>query len=263
MKKSIIILMIFLVLSLASLYYSANFRGDVVFTGETIREPGRYKIANWNLNIFGVSKANNSALIESYANILSKYDIIFIQEIRDASYTSFDKLCIHLANYTCITSSRAGKSISKEQYGIIYRNEINIAEVKDYNPDPRFERPPIKITFDLKDYFLTVYNIHTKPEDVSKELSYLEDLVEDTGNIMIIGDLNADCSYYNNYKETQFDKWHWIINDDEDTTVSRRDCAYDRIIFNDNAYEYYVDYGILKNINSTQSDHYLIWTSVK
>jgi len=56
---------------------------------------------------------------------------------------------------------------------------------------------------------------------------------------------------------------NYLIDDNEDTTVSSTDCAYDRIIMNDDSYEEYVDYGIYKEITSEQSDHYLVWVELE
>ena len=171
-----------------------------------------------------------------------------------------------LQNYSCVSSSRAGRSPSKEQYGVIYKKGINLTSFTDYNSavHDRWERPPIEARFNINGYRLTIYNLHTKPINVQKELYYLEELVSDKGNVIILGDLNADCSYYNNKKETEFDYWNWIIKDDEDTTVSATDCAYDRIILNDDSYEEYVRDGIYKKgITKDVSDHYLVWVEIK
>lgn len=224
------------------------------------------KVANWNLQIFGVSKAEDENLMNFYADTIDEYDIIFIQEIRDKSQESFPKLCAKLPQYNCEVSSRAGRSSSKEQTGIIYKKGIEIVEFIDYNPDEqdRWERPPIEVTFKIGKYTFTAYNIHTKPEDVQMELHHLESIVENDGNVMIIGDLNAECSYYNNDKEIEFDSWTWIIDDSIDTTVSKTDCAYDRIIVNNDLNDEISGYGIFtENINKSVSDHYLIWSSLQ
>jgi len=236
------------------------------YTVYEVYDSDTIKIANWNLQIFGQSKAGNVELMNLYADKINDYDIIFIQEIRDSSETAFAKLCSMLQNYSCKSSSRAGRSSSKEQYGIIYKNGINLTQFKDYNPDSNdwWERPPIKVSFNTNGYELTAYNIHTKPDDVQKELYYLEQVVPDNGNVIILGDLNADCSYYNNDKETEFDEWNWFIKDDEDTTVSATDCAYDRIIINTDANQEFSSYGIdKKQITSSVSDHYLVWVELK
>lgn len=50
---------------------------------------------------------------------------------------------------------------------------------------------------------------------------------------VILGDLNADCSYiakrkWPNVKLRNQTRFHWKIADSVDTTVSTTDCAYDR-----------------------------------
>jgi len=233
---------------------------DNYYSGETV------KIANWNLQIFGETKTSDSELMQTYSSIINDYDIIFVQEIRDKSDTAFPKLCSMLQNYSCLSSSRAGRSDIKEQYGIIYKNEINVTNFYDYNPDSsgRWERPPIRTDFDINGYRLIIYNIHTKPEDVQKELDYLESVAINSGNVIVLGDLNADCSYYNNAKETEFDSWNWVISDDEDTTSSPTNCAYDRIILNNDAFEEYKSDRIYKKgITKDVSDHYLVWVEMK
>lgn len=224
------------------------------------------KIANWNLQIFGDTKASKPEVMNFYANTIKNYDIVFIQEIRDADGSSFISLCSMLTEYNCEVSSRAGRSSSKEQYGIVYKRGISLINVKDFNPDTqdRWERPPIEATFNITGYTFTAYNIHTKPEAVSNELTALQNVVQNSGNVLILGDLNADCSYYDNSAETQFDSWNWIIKDSEDTTVSQTICAYDRIILNDDMEQEFYTYGIYtEGITTNISDHYLVWIELK
>ena len=52
-------------------------------------------------------------------------------------------------------------------------------------------------------------------------------------NLMILGDLNADCNYVSKTKwrhiAMKTDKsFKWWIGDDADTTVKKTHCAYDR-----------------------------------
>ena len=225
-------------------------------------------IANWNLKIFGDSKANNTELMEVYASKVSKYDIIFLQEIRDKDGSSFARLCNMLPDYDCEISSRAGRSSSKEQYGIIYLKKFNITMI-DYNPDglDRWERPPVRADFIFRNYSFTTYNIHTKPDDVDSELKNLETLIDSQNNkrnIVVLGDLNADCNYYNPYSSSDFADWKWLINNDVDTTSGNSNCAYDRIIINSDAYNEFINIGIdYSDINEKVSDHYLIWTLIR
>ena len=246
---------------------------DAIYTGgeifgnyfSTAEDHETVKIANWNLQVFGKSKASNQELMDFYASTIDDYDIIFVQEIRDSDGESFASLCSMLLDYNCEISSRAGRSTSKEQYGVVYKEDIQIEKFKDHNPDDqdRWERPPIEVTFDINGYELKVYNIHIKPDDVEQELSYLEQMISNEGNLMVLGDLNADCKYYNP-EDKGFDGWEWVITDEEDTTSSATDCAYDRIILNEDAYKEYVSHGIFKEgITKEISDHYLVWVELR
>lgn len=230
---------------------------------DTTSENANIKIANWNLQIFGDSKASKPELMDFYVDTLTNYDIVFVQEIRDEDGSSFKSLCSKLTNYDCQVSSRAGRSSSKEQYGILYKKGIK-AKMKDYNPDEqdRWERPPVAVTFDINGYSFTAYNIHTKPEDVATEMNNLESIVSDSGNVVILGDLNADCSYYANAGQ-DFASWTWLIKDNRDTTLAQTRCAYDRIIVNSDMNNEVTSSGIYtKGITSKHSDHYLVWVEV-
>jgi endonuclease/exonuclease/phosphatase family metal-dependent hydrolase len=223
------------------------------------------KVANWNLQIFGDNKESNIELMNFYVSKLKVYDIIFVQEIRDDDSSSFEALCFMMPNYSCKISSRAGRSSSKEQYGIIYKKGISLESFKDFNPDSlnRWERPPIEVTFNIDGYNIKVYNIHTKPDDVANELSALEDVVINEGNAAILGDLNADCNYYTNNKQ-DFSSWYWLIKDNQDTTLSQTDCAYDRLIVNADLNNEILSSGIdTSEITNNISDHYIVWMEIK
>ena len=81
--------------------------------------------------------------------------------------------------------------------------------------------------------------IRTQPSDTVAEMEALMDVLSavqqywNTCNILIMGDLNADCSYAS---QTQLDalslrtdpRCTWLIEDDVDTYTKSNDCAYDR-----------------------------------
>ena len=257
---------VMLVVIIMLIWYSwGNITGNVIkkIPGDDpypSRDVKAITIANWNLEVFGAAKAANETMLRDYASIMDDFDIMFVQEIRDKDGAAFQALCDHMPNYNCNISSRAGRSSSKEQYGVLYRNqsletgkEIKIVGWEDYNPDKqdRWERPPLAVTFDVEGYVLTVYNMHVKPADVRQELAALEQMMPDDGNIVLLGDFNADCSYYNPKQEKEFDSWHWILGE-EDTSVGKQSCAYDRIILNNDALEEYGKKGekYLKSVNA-------------
>lgn len=257
----ICVVIIILLAILAYSYYQFVKTQDEYLINET------FTVANWNLQIFGDKKANDTLIVDYYAEKMSDYDIIFVQEIRDKDGSAFDELCNRLPDHECVLYSRAGRSSSKEQYGIIYLEKFDL-EVYDYNPDPldRWERPPIRATISLNNYSIVAYNIHTKPDNATQEIYALEDLIENSaisGNVIVLGDLNADCNYYDEYYENAFSKtvgWYWVIKNSDDTTSGFSDCAYDRIILNADAKNEYVAYGIEK---TEYSDHYLVWVRLR
>lgn len=228
-------------------------------------------IASWELYLLDDTNASDDELMQTYASIIDDYDIVFVQGI--TSSNAFTKLCSLLPSYNCMASSMSGRNASKEQYGVLYRKaNVSVIGWKDYNPDvfDRWEHPPLEVLFSISEYLFKVYNIHTNQLDVQKELNYLESIVSESGNMIILGDLNADCSYYNPSAEKEFDDWNWIITDTRDTLVSQTtDCAYDRIILNGEAYSEFAPYEMLGGgvytlgITETLSSHYLVWAETR
>lgn len=223
------------------------------YTQPSVATSSSLKIAAWNLQIFGDTKASNIELMNKYANKIDDYDIIFLQEIRDSDGSAFDALCQLLPGYNCVISSRAGRNVSKEQYGVVYKNKLNI-ETVDYNPDSldRWERPPFLVRVNN----LSIYVIHIKPDDVKQELIYLEQLVPKEDNTIVMGDFNMDCSYYNDEANPEFDTWTPTVVSAMDTTVGETDCAYDRVFYY--KYTHVYDSNIDRSITPDMSDHYLI-----
>ena len=82
--------------------------------------------------------------------------------------------------------------------------------------------------------------LHTKPADAVEEMQALVNVhatVEQhwmTDNILIMGDLNAECSYATQSELASLtlrtdSRFSWLIGDEVDTmTKTTMDCAYDR-----------------------------------
>jgi deoxyribonuclease-1-like protein len=234
------------------------------FVSTTIPSPSgnSISIASWNLQAFGEKKASNASLLQSYADKLRNYDIVVVLEIRDSSGTAFPKLCRLMEGYTCLISSRAGKTSSKEQYGVLYRN-VEVLNTQDWNSGDNlgnFNRPPYGVSFRAGNWSFQIITEHTDPQDVPSEMNYLE-AIADTANgpldKIVLGDLNADCDYYH-MPPANFKDWMWAIPDNEDTTVAATNCAYDRIILNQGAAEHFMNYSIIRDVSKEESDHYLL-----
>jgi len=86
---------------------------------------------------------------------------------------------------------------------------------------------------------LVLIGIHVRPNDAVVEINGLVAVYEaaerryNTTHIIIMGDLNADCSYlsntrYNSLAFTTDSRFLWLISKEDDTTTSNSSCAYDR-----------------------------------
>ena len=221
-------------------------------------------IACWNLQIFGTTKASKTNLIDYYGEKLDEYDIFIVQEIRDSSGTAIQTLAKEFPNHDYILSERAGQSSSKEQYAVFYNNEVELDTYKDWTSSyqEQMQRPPLEVRFDVTngDWDFTLYTIHTSPSSVDEDLDVLEDIIGSSNkDVIILGDLNADGSYYDEDNIQHFMDWKWVVTNSVDTTVALSDNTYDRIIINDKCENNYINFGVMDDVDKDQSDHYLVY----
>ncbi|XP_036958879.1 deoxyribonuclease I-like 1-like [Acanthopagrus latus] len=218
------------------------------------------KICAFNVQSFGESKANNKKVMGILLKILSRCDLCLIQEVRDSKGEAIRALVKDLNrydqsnSYSYVESERLGRKTYKEQYVYIYRS--NVLRVKEHYQYPKqkiegtndtdvFSREPFIIRFHspttlVKDFVLI--GQHTCPRNAMKEIDQLYAVFKGihkkwkTDNVMILGDLNAACSYvtikgWRAVRLRSDPKFQWLIGDEQDTTVREKThCAYDRII---------------------------------
>ncbi|XP_069568774.1 deoxyribonuclease 1 like 4, tandem duplicate 1 [Brachyistius frenatus] len=215
------------------------------------------KVASFNIQKFGLNKVSDPDVLNILIKIVSRYDIIVILEVVDASGASVKTLmdALNRSNrkhqYTLKISSRLGRTRYKEQFMFLYRDDLvdlvgsfQFDDVATESGDV-FARDPYILRFRclntvMKD--LVMIPVHTKPKDSEKELDELYDVFQHvkkkwrTDNVMILGDFNADGAYVSNRDmktiRIRSDKnFHWLIADDVDTTASTgNNHTYDRIV---------------------------------
>ncbi|WP_406670220.1 endonuclease/exonuclease/phosphatase family protein [Methanolobus sp. ZRKC4] len=243
------------------------------------------RIGAFNVQVFGVSKADKPEVMEVLADIIRTHDIIAIQEIRDKSQTALPELVDLVnsdgSNYEYVVSERLGRTSSKEQYAYVFNSNVVelIGDPQTYpepeNTDPFHRQPyiaPFKATAGNYDAVLIV--IHTDPDEATEEINALDDVLEysqsiypDEQDFIIMGDLNADGSYFDEDSTSDLDEYYWLIDDSEDTTTKSTDYTYDRIILTDTS-DLYGQFGVLRydlEYNLTEdntiavSDHYPVY----
>lgn len=223
-------------------------------------EPATIKVAAFNIQIFGRAKREKEDVMAILVNITRQFDLVLIQEIRDSSETTAP-LFLEMINeaegpeYAYIRSPRLGRTSSKEAYAYFYNTEtVTHTEGSDHvynDTDDVFEREPYIATFSSGGFDFTLIGIHTKPDHAAQEIGNLtivaaSVLAEDSdeADIIILGDLNADGSYFaedGTSNLLQAPDYHWTVTDEMDT-MTKTDWTYDRIILLDATYSHeYVD----------------------
>lgn len=211
-----------------------------------------YLLSSFNIQVFGDKKIQNPDITSILVKILSRYDLACIQEIRDADGDSFGKL-VELLNrekpkeskYMGLVGERLGRTNSKEQYGLIYlQDKFYVSVPRTYSSyQTEFERPPMQVHVKPKSASLPSFElliVHLDPQTVFREMEALYDIAQEivtkkNENLLIVGDMNAGCSYLSKKKKNmlklaQNPNYQWLIDDKTDTTVGKTSCAYDRII---------------------------------
>ena len=246
-------------------------------------------IGAFNIQVFGISKASKPEVMDVLVDIVRTYDIIAIQEIRDKSQTALPAL-VDLANsdgsqYDYVVSERLGRTTSKEQYAYIFNTQtVELTSTPKTYPEPSdtdpFHREPYISSFKVIDgtFDATFIVIHTDPDEATDEINGLGAVVEyaqgsypDEADFIVMGDLNADGSYYDeDGTSTLSDSgYYWVIGDGMDTTTKSTDYTYDRIIITDSAvsdytgdsgvYRFDVEYGLSVDETTAVSDHYPVY----
>ena len=76
----------------------------------------------------------------------------------------------------------------------------------------------------------TLITIHTDPDEATEEINALDDVVKyaqstypDEQDFVVMGDLNADCSYFNESSASTMSSsdYYWCINNSVDTTTTK------------------------------------------
>ncbi|KAM9365363.1 deoxyribonuclease 1 like 4, tandem duplicate 1 isoform 2-T4 [Pholidichthys leucotaenia] len=260
------------------------------------------KIASFNVQKFGRAKVSDPEVLNVLTKIVSRYNIIVILEVVDASGESVKTFmdALNKSNrkhhYTLKISRRLGRNRYKEQFMFLYRDdEVDLVGSYQFDDEEMeggdvFARDPYILRFRclntvLKD--LVMIPVHTKPDDSDKELDELYDVFQHvkkkwkTDNVMILGDFNADGAYVSKYKmktiRIRSDKnFHWLIGDDVDTTANTGNThTYDRIvIYGDDMldavvpnsakpFNFQEEFGLTEEKALKVSDHYPVEVELK
>ncbi|KAK1877152.1 Deoxyribonuclease-1 [Dissostichus eleginoides] len=246
-------------------------------------------IGAFNNQCFGDRKSQDNVVMNIIKEIVLRYDIILIQEVRCNHNLSVPNRLLALVNegspqFKGIVSEPLplGSTIShRERYLFLYRyQKVSVTDSFQYT-DTVFSRPPSVVKFSStqtvgKEFVLI--SIHTQPTNAVVELRALVDVVKRAEtkwlnkNIMVLGDFNAGSNYVPMYTRPTIPLFNttvfqWLIANNVDTTVSRSGNAYDRIVVTTDMYngmnprsadkfDFKNAYGLTQAQTEAVSDHF-------
>ncbi len=91
---------------------------------QNVPSPDTIKIASFNIQVFGQSKSSKQEVMDILVQIIRNFDIVAIQEIRDAAGTAIitlkNQVNVDGSSYDVVVGPRVGRTSSKEQYAFTY-----------------------------------------------------------------------------------------------------------------------------------------------
>lgn len=247
----------------------------------------RLLIATFNIQVFGISKLAKKDVMAVIVDVIRKFDIVAIQEIRakedNILPTLIDMINADGNRYNFLIGPRLGRTVSTEQYAFVYdtnRIEFDPSSVRTI-ADPRdlLHREPMVARFrprtNWPDRAFTFWlvNSHTDPDEVPAEVAALADVFQairsdpsGEDDVILLGDLNASESQLG--KLGKIPGIRWVVQGGV-MTNTRQNKAYDNIIFDGpSTSEYSGRWGVF-NLEKTYqltteqalqvSDHYPVW----
>lgn len=213
-----------------------------VQTGETVR------IATFNIQAFGDRKSAKPHVMEYLANIIRRFDVVAIQEIRTKSPDHMSRF-VDLINstgrrYDYVIGERLGRSSSKEQYAFVFDQQTvevdRTAVYTIYDRDDALHREPLVAQFRVRgppsseSFTFKLINVHIDSDETAKEMDTMDDVyyaVAQDGSgeddLILLGDFSV------NYRQigqlTNVADVSWIISGQE--TNTRKNKSYDNIFF--------------------------------
>lgn len=198
-------------------------------------EPGGFVIASFNTETLRADALSNESSKLWYASLIRRSDVLGLQEIRDDSGETRRALEALLPrDHAMVMSPRLGRTpYYKEQYAYIYNeSSVNVSEewtVSSLNDS--MSRPPHAVRVEAMNTSVTLVNVHTDPERATAEIRSVASWARSGAmNVVVFGDLNADCAYFDPKPLSNFT---WGVRRDADTTTGGTDCAYDRFLLGD------------------------------
>lgn len=177
------------------------------------KNDGTIALGTFNIQVFGQSKLEKPKVMQVLAQVVRRFDVIAIQELRakeqDIIPRFLEQINADGSQYDYIVGPRLGRTASKEQYVYLYdASRIEVLPGSVYtadDPQDHLHREPLVATFRVRSaqtsrpFTFTLVNVHTDPDEVQWEMDALDDVFvrvqEDhirEDDVIMLGDFNAD-----------------------------------------------------------------------
>jgi endonuclease/exonuclease/phosphatase family metal-dependent hydrolase len=244
------------------------------------------RIASFNIQVFGESKAGKRDVMDVLAKVARRFDVVAIQEVRAKSPDIIPNFVALInsdgSSYNYVIGPRLGRTTSKEQYAFVFdAQRIEVDRRSMYTVDDRedlLHREPFVARFRVRGapsdraFTFSLVNIHTDPDETAAELDALGDVfrsVQSNGSgeddVILLGDLNVD--YRKLGKLGRVPGIAWVISGEPTNMAGNK--SYDNIVFDRAATSEFAgkggvidiaaDYGLSKEQALEVSDHRPVW----
>jgi len=204
------------------------------------------KIASFNTQILGQSKLAKSNTLTVLSSIITRFDIVALQEVGSNSSASSDATCAlimdrFVARVNELSSPVVYAYVRGNQYAIVYRTDtIRLISSGLYSGTENFTYIPMTACFSttMGNFDFAILTIHTSPSSAVKEIPALKKAISEVSvlysepDVICLGDYNGDGAYYKEGTELSlagFDGFITGIPNSADTTVAAASYTYDRI----------------------------------
>lgn len=253
-------------------------------------EPVTLRLATFNIQVLGPAKSGRPGVLRELARIIRQYDLVAVQEIRDASGNAARRLLEAINEegpaYGLALSERTGRQPddrrSQEQYAYYYRTDrlraLDGGTLFDDEPHDHFQREPYLSRFEIAgtNASFVVINVHTRPRSALREIAAMEEVFTwaksfyDGEEVFIaVGDFNAGCGYASEADLEALpihgDAYDWVVPHSADTNLADSVCPYDRIVIAAPEGNLIVDdWGVDRAFEDDEiSDHWPVWVDLR
>ncbi len=251
------------------------------------RDRDTLTLASFNIQVLGTSKLRKTDVVPILADVVRRYDLVAIQELRSKDNTVIPRFLSAVnaqgARYDAVIGPRLGRTMSKEQYVFLFdttRIEVDRRSVYTV-PDPHdlLHREPLVATFRARGlpphqaFTFKLVNIHTDPDETDQELDALASVfaaVQRDGSgeddVILLGDLNVSARKLG--RLGQLPGIRWVIGSGT-MTNTRLSKSYDNMVFDARLTSEFRGYGGVLNLRDAYqlslpqalrvSDHMPVW----